>query len=135
MPFLLKIINKLDSHLIRLLSRGDEKYYHIVIAILLNYDGASEINNICKHMITYLPKESELLMSISHLMQNTGVLTGEFGLAKALQEKKKNITPWLNDESLQVQEFTKKYIADLDKRIINEQRQSEENIELRKRSS
>ena len=129
-----KYTSELNTNLLKLVSDGNEKDYRMVIAILYNYKGIPEINNICKNMISTLPEKSDLLTGISNIMQSTGILEGEYGLVKALEEKKESISSWYNDSNPKVQEFLEKY-TNLDKKIIYEQRQAEENIELRKRSN
>lgn len=79
-----------------------------------------------------MPKGSDLLIEISNIMKSTGVLRGEFGRVNALHQKKEAISHWLNDSNPKVKAFARKYIADLDKQIIYEQRRAEEDIELRK---
>lgn len=123
---------ELNTKLLEFLSDSDEKKHCIVMAILLNYNGVPETGDICKAMISSLSKESDLIAEISNIMQSTGVLEGEFGRVNALQQKKEAITEWLSDSNTKVKAFAQKYIADLDKQIIHEQRRAEEDIELRK---
>lgn len=127
-----KYTTELNTKLLELVSGNDEKNYRIVMALLLNYNGVPEINDICRSMISSLPEESDLLTETSKIMRSTGVLKGEFGLVNALQQKKEAISSWLSDSSPKVNAFASRYIADLIKQIINEQRRAEEDIELRK---
>lgn len=128
-----KYTSELNTSLLKLVSDGNEKDYRMVIAILCNYKGTPEINNICKDIISKLPEKSDLLISISNTMQNTGIVEGEYGLVKALEEKKESISSWLDDSNPKVKKFAEKYKANLDKQIIYQQRQAEEDLELRKR--
>lgn len=123
---------ELNGKLLELISNGGEKNYYIVMAILLNYNGVSEINDICRVLISSLPEESELLKEISIIMQSTGVLRGEFGQVNALQQKKNAISSWLNDSNSKVRIFARKYIADLDKQVKYQKKLAEEDVELRK---
>jgi len=123
---------ELNTKLLELLSDSDENKHRIVMAILLNYNGVPEINDICRSMISSLPEGNALLDEISMIMQSTGVLEGEFGRVNALQQKKEAISEWLNDSNTKVKAFARKYIAGLKKQIIYEQRRAEEDIELRK---
>ncbi|HBD7156537.1 TPA: RelA/SpoT domain-containing protein [Legionella pneumophila] len=127
-----KYIPALNTKLLELVSSGEEKNYYIVMAILRNYQGAPELNDICRKIICSLPKDSDLLTEISNIMQSTGVLKGEFGRVNALKQKKEAISNWSDDSNPKVKEFAHRYIADLDKQIIYEQRRAEEDIELRK---
>tara|TARA_R110002110_G_scaffold415794_1_gene656142 strand:+ start:11400 stop:14435 length:3036 start_codon:yes stop_codon:yes gene_type:complete len=127
-----KYTPELNTKLLELASEGDETSHRIVIAILLNYNGAPETNDICRSMISSVPEGNSLLAEISIIMQSTGVLEGEFGRVNALQQKKEAISNWLQDSNSKVKEFARKYTADLDKQIIHEQRRAEEDIELQK---
>lgn len=127
-----KYTPELNTKLLELVLEGDETNHRIVMAILLNYNGASEINDICRSMISSLPEGNALLADISIIMQSTGMLEGAFGRVNALQQKKEAISSWLQDSNSKVKEFARKYIADLGKQIIHEQRRAEEDIELQK---
>lgn len=123
---------ELEEELTKLLKAGEERSIRIVIAILHNYQGKPVINNICKQIIEILPEDSKFLSEVEIVLQNTGVLEGEFGRINALKQKKEGISSWLNDSNQKIKSFAKRYISGLDKQIINEQRCAEESIELRK---
>lgn len=127
-----KYTPELNTKLLELVSDSDEKNYRVVMAILLNYNGVPEINDLCRSMISALPEESDLLTEISNIMQSTGVLKGEFGRVNALQQKKEDISSWRNDSNQKVKTFARKYIADIDQQIIHEKGRAEQDIELRK---
>lgn len=123
---------ELEGKLAKLVKTGQERNIRIVVAILHNYDGKPVINNICKQIVAILPEDSNLLSQIEKILQNTGVLKGEFGRVNALKQKIADISSWLKERNKKVKTFAKKYILGLEKQIINEQRRAEEDIESRK---
>jgi len=125
-----KYTTKFNNKLIELINDDYEKNYRIIIKILIHYRGVPEINDICKIIISSLPEESDSLNEISNIMHNTGICKGASGQVDVLKQKKEAILPWINDPNPKVKAFAKKFIADLDQRIICEQRQAEEYIEL-----
>jgi predicted Fe-S protein YdhL (DUF1289 family) len=62
-----------------------------------------------------------------------GVVSGEYGFVEGLKRKKKEIQNWKKDEDKAIQLFVKKYEDYLEKRILSEKKQADENTELRKR--
>ena len=66
------------------------------------------------------------------ILENTGMIEGEFGKVDAYNNKKQEIIVWLQDPNKKVSTFAEKYLSTLDKQIISEKRRAEENIELRK---
>ena len=67
-----------------------------------------------------------------YIVDATGVVSGEFGLADAAAQKKKEIEPWIEDEHPKVRAFASYYVGILDRRIPGERRQVEEEIAARK---
>lgn len=122
----------LENELIKLVITEDEINIHLVMTILRNFNGKSLINNVCKQIIMTIAEDSKLLNELSLILQSTGVVQGEFGQVHAFKQKQEEISCWTKDQDPKVINFAKKYIADLEKRIISEQGRAEESIELRK---
>ena len=74
-----------------------------------------------------------LLSDVEIVLQNTGVVSGEFGMVQAYQSKKQEMAGWLDDPDAKVRAFAESYLRLLDRQIAAEQRRSEESIEMRKR--
>jgi hypothetical protein len=71
--------------------------------------------------------------SVEILLENTGVVSGEFGMVEAMRERKALMTEWLRDDDPRIQSFAKRRIRHLDNRIATEQRDAEMRREQRKR--
>ncbi len=75
----------------------------MVIMLLRLYKGASAIIDSCKEIIKSLPDGSEKLDEIENILDQTGVLTGDYGSVDACEEaaREKGIffaTPFLIQE-------------------------------------
>lgn len=123
---------ELENELIKLVITEDEINIHLVMMILRNFNGKSLINNVCKQIIMTIAEDSALLNELSQIMQSTGVVQGEFGQVHAFKQKMEEISCWTKGQDHKVINFAKKYITDLEKRVISEQGRAEERIELRK---
>jgi hypothetical protein len=80
-----------------------------------------------------LPAGDPLLSGVEIVLQNAGVVSGEFGLVQAYQAKKLEMAGWLVDSDARIRAFADSYVRLLDRQIAAEQRRSEESIEMRKR--
>lgn len=121
-----------SQKLIDLVRLNTEKSTMFVLGILRNYDGDIGIQEVCKELIKILPEDSELVNETMIALESTGVVSGEYGLAKAYEEKIVEIQPWLNDENQRIKDFAKKYIGILEKQIEAERKRSDERIALMK---
>lgn len=123
---------ELENELIKLVITADEINIHMVMTILRNFNGKPVINNVCKQIVSTLTEDSPLLSELFLVMQSTGVVQGEFGQVNAFKQKQEDMSAWMKESNSKVINFATKYISDLEKRIVSEQKQAEESIELRK---
>jgi len=126
------LTDELEHELIALVNTGQEKNLRIVMAILHNYKGNPSVNNLCEEIVKILPGDSNLLSKVKIILRNTGVLKGEFGLVTSLNQKKQDISNWLEKSDEKIKCFAKEYISELDNEIIFEKRRVEERIMLQK---
>ncbi|GJL66201.1 MAG: hypothetical protein NPIRA05_11720 [Nitrospirales bacterium] len=105
-----------------------------VLGILQNYDGETSSYLVLKEIVSRFPGDAHKMNAVRVSIDNTGVVSGAFGLVKAWRAKKESLTEWLADDRLAVKEFAEKHIADLDLMIVAEQRCKEAEIEMRNRS-
>lgn len=124
--------DSLESELIGFAHQDYEKNIPVVLDILRAYPGDSKINNTCMNIVKILPQNSKLIDELMCILDGTGVQTGEYGQRDAYLRKKQAVSEWLNSPDIKVQIFAKKYLAELDKKIIWETRRSEEKIEFLK---
>ena len=68
------------------------------------------------------------------VINSTGVVSGELGLAEAWRVKKESLMRWLTDEREAVKAFAEQHMAELDRMILSERRRVEAERELRERT-
>jgi ppGpp synthetase/RelA/SpoT-type nucleotidyltranferase len=112
---------------------GNREDIAFVVEVLSSYHGEVSLNAACKSVVRSLPADDDLLSGVQIVLQNTGVVSGEFGMVHAYQAKKQEMVGWLDDSDAKVHAFAEGYMRILDRQIAAEQRRSEESIELRKR--
>ncbi|MCH8261602.1 MAG: hypothetical protein IIA77_00940, partial [Proteobacteria bacterium] len=134
---LLKIIfpdfpKPFEEKLIELVRTGGRRNIDIVMTVLRNYEGQTFLHNICKELIMYIPDDEDYVSEVRIILDSTGVVHGEYGLANAFAKKKEDIKDWFEDENEKVRNFAIEYDGILEKRIEGETKRTDEEIELRK---
>ncbi len=112
---------------------GGQDEIKMVLAILQNYEGNANIHGLCRDIIEALPEDDRLRTSVSIAIQSTGVVSGDFGMAEAYEERKALVEPWLEDVRSKVRQFAEEFIHQTDQAIAGEQRRAEEDREFRQR--
>jgi len=124
--------NLLKAKLIDLIRSRGEEIVDFVTSILKNYKGEIFLHDVCKEIIANIPEESEYLTDVQIILEESGVLHGEFGFVELCERKKAEILPWLEDKNSKVKSFAGAYVRSLDRQRAAEQRRVEEEIEMRK---
>lgn len=122
-----------ESALQRTVDTHERARIEFIVEVLHNYEGEPFTHSICQRVVDVLPTDDPLLNTIGRVLDATGVVSGEFGLAEAFRRKKAEIEPWLQDPREQVRLFAKRHILALEREIATEQRRGEETLEMRKR--
>jgi len=121
-----------EQELIKVINPGDRQTLFFVTEILRGYDGSKSIHIICKELIQVANEDDELINAVYIALQNTGVVSGEDGIARAYQEKLDEMKSWLDDPSADVVLFAKNYMENLERQIEIEKQRVKEDIALRK---
>jgi len=128
------IFNKsLEEELIKLIKSKNEKDIRVVFNILRAYKGEEFLHNVCKELIKEYPKNEDYRKKIFIVLSQMGVVSGEYGFVEGFKKKKEKIQSWKKDKNKAIQLFVKEYENNLEKRILYEKKQADEDIELRKR--
>lgn len=117
-----------------LVKSGGDTEVDFALAILQNYLGETSTYVVLKEIVSRFPDDVSKMSRVRIAIDNTGVVSGEFGLAEAWRAKKESLTEWLTDERPAVKAFAEKHIAELDLMIASEQRRAEAEKEMRNRS-
>ena len=91
------------------------------------------MHDVCKEIVNAIPEDDIRLGEIEIVLESTGVISGQFGFVEAYQQKKEEVSPWLDDARPKVRKFAERYQRTLDRTIAAEQRRSEADYELRRR--
>jgi len=103
-----------------------------VIGVVRTYDGGEPILDICKEIIKVVPERSSAWNEVAAALESTGVVTGEYGIVNAYENKREEIAEWKNDEHPRVQSFAVWLTESLDQMIVNERLRADAEVALRK---
>lgn len=123
-----------SAALTELIKSGGNTEVDFALAILQNFQGEPSTFVILKEIVSRYSGDNARMNEVRIAIENTGVVTGEFGFADAWRTKKTAMTEWLGDEREEVKMFAGKHIAELDQKIAAEHRRAESNIEMRNRN-
>jgi len=116
-----------------LAEEGGEKDLEFILDVLQNYHGEESCHEPLKRIIARFPDDKKKMGEVRISLDNTGVVSGEFGMVEALRKKKTMLEPWLKDERPDVKAFATEHMRELDIRIATEQLRAEEDREMRRR--
>jgi hypothetical protein len=123
---------KFEAELFKLVQQGGDRNYEFVLGILRNYHGQLFVHRLSREIVKSVPADSPFLTDVAIALEETGVVSGEFGMANAYERKRQEVLDWLEDPDVRVQAFAKRYIADLEKMRDAERRRAEEDVALQK---
>jgi ppGpp synthetase/RelA/SpoT-type nucleotidyltranferase len=117
----------------KIAAEGNDDDIKFILEVFRNYRGEPPLHGVAKTIVKKLPEDDTRLSSVEILLENTGVVSGEFGMVEAMRERKALMAEWLKDSDVRIQSFAKRCIHHLDNRIATEQREAEMRKEQRKR--
>lgn len=124
--------NGLKERLEVFISGGNEEDVAFVLGVLSAYEGRPCIYELIRMIVATLIIESPLLSKAQSALDETGVVSGEFGFAELHEERKALLEPWIEDHSELVRAFAEERIRKLDLLIAAENRSAEASIALRR---
>lgn len=122
------------ASLAELVKAGSDTEADFALAILQNYQGETFSYIVLKEIVSLFPDDVSKMSEVRYAIDNTGVVTGEFGFAEAWRARKESLKEWLADERPAVKAFAERHITELDRMIAAEQRRAESEKEMRNRS-
>jgi hypothetical protein len=114
-----------------LVTNGTSADADFVLAVMENYRGEPMTHEVLKRVVAKYPDDQKKLTGVTISFDNTGVVSGEFGLVDAIRRKKAAMEPWLADQRPEVRTFAETYMRQADLRIADEQRRAETRKALR----
>jgi ppGpp synthetase/RelA/SpoT-type nucleotidyltranferase len=124
--------NGLETRLNALIAGGNEQDLAFVLGVLSAFEGKACIYALVRLIISRLDLGNDLLHEARSVLDQSGVVHGEFGFAELHGNRKKLLRPWLADPSENVRMFATEQIHTLDLRIAAETRSAEASIAMRK---
>jgi hypothetical protein len=121
-----------QSALIQIVRDGGDAEYEFIAGVLRAFSGESFLYPVAKELIRRLVPGSSLVSVVALALQNTGVVTGEYGFADAYERKRLEILDWLHDADERVRVFATNYISELERMRDTEKARADEQIVLRK---
>lgn len=122
-----------EQELLALVSSGDSRMIEIVLAVLRNFDADKvDVRRICKAIVNQLSEDDPMLGEVEAVLDSTGVVTGEYGYAEALEQKRRDLQDWFESSDSKVKKFAQAYSDSLEKRAESERARATEGIALRK---
>lgn len=99
-----------------------------VLAVLGSYEGISEIYPVVRKVLIGTERSSELFRQAHSTLDESGVVSGEFGFADLQAERRGLLSSWLEDESQTVRDFANERLEYLNRRELAETRRAEASI-------
>lgn len=122
----------LEAKLAASIEGGNEQDLAFAQGILSAFEGRPCIYGLVRAIVAALDAESPLLREAQSVLDQTGVVCGEFGSAELHAERKVLLQDWLADPSETVKNFATERIRELDRWIALEHRSAEASIARRK---
>lgn len=127
-------VSSIEPELSAFISAGSEEDIEFVLAVLSSFsDDEASGSKLCRELAAVIDPLSEQATNLKIVIENAGVLSGEFGQVEALKAKRELMETWQDDIRPTVQRFAELYIAELDRDIAAEQRRATEQYQLRRR--
>lgn len=122
----------LAERLAILIASGDEQHLRFVLAVLCGFEGRPCVYGLVHDVVAAADAQSELVRDARYVLDETGVVVGEFGYAELYTQRKALLAPWLTDTSAAVKAFATEQTRNLDQRIAAETRSADASIAMRK---
>ncbi|MFK3789187.1 hypothetical protein ACI2KO_02870 [Pseudomonas piscis] len=123
---------RLEGLLLPYVKAGNDDDLLFVIGILSTYGGSLEILGACKEIVKIVPERSKIWNELAAVIERTGVVGGEYGIAEALQRKLDAISGWMGDEDERIRAFAEWLTEGLQSHIKHERQRVDESIAVRK---
>lgn len=129
-----ELTSGLGERLAWLVANGVEDDFAFALAVLSAFEGKPVVYDHVRNIVAELDIGSPLLKKASSVLQESGVVSGEFGFAELHAQRKDLLKPWLADQSERVRAFAESQVRLLEQLIAAEVRSAEASHALRRLS-
>lgn len=112
---------------------GTEDDLKFVLNTLAAYDGADTIYPVCMDVVEQLEVGDKLLSRVKNVLEQTGVVAGEFGFVEAYGQRRDLINQWRDDPRPKVRDFARAQARELEQTMAWEQRRASRDEAQRRR--
>lgn len=126
------LANGLSERLSQLIANGNKDDFAFALAVLSAFEGKEVVYDHVRSIVAAIDVESPLFKQAKYALQESGVVSGEFGFAELHARRKALLEPWLTDESESVKAFAASQIRNLEQWIAAEVRAAEASNALRR---
>lgn len=123
---------ELAERLVEIASAGGNEDLAFLLALLEAYGGKEFLYPILRTAVGRLEPDDKLLRRVGRVMDESGVVHGEFGFVELNQARSRLLHPWLEDASEKVRAFAAARIKMLDATIASETRSAEISVAMRR---
>jgi ppGpp synthetase/RelA/SpoT-type nucleotidyltranferase len=126
----------LETHMVALIEKqGIEAVDHILL-LVNQYQGGAFLWNLCKEVVKRFHSHERYDLIKSSLFVNlaqSGVVSGEYGLAEAAEHKREDMRSWSDDGDPNVRKFLDEYAEYLEESAKNWRKRTDQEIAERQR--
>lgn len=119
----------LATHLSAIITKGGRDDFNFVIETLRPYEGAKEVYPIVMDLVDRIEDGDAMLGRVSIVLDETGVVSGEFGRVEAKADQRNRLQPFLSDPRPKVAAFAKAQIRAISQSMAQEQRRATRELE------
>lgn len=126
------LANGLSERLAQLVTNGNEDDLAFALAILSAFEGEEIVYDHIRNIVAALDVESPLVKKAKYVLQESGLVTGDFGFSERHARRKAFLGPWLRDEREKLKAFAASQINDLEQKMAAEVRAVDTSIASRR---
>lgn len=124
--------NPLQETLREILKTATTNDLNFITTNLQGYKGSSRLFPLYRNILASNKCNTDITQQISKLVNETGIMNGEYGVAETYNRKIELLTPWRQDQNSNVAIFAKDTIQSLKLKVARENHLAEERIAQRK---
>lgn len=114
------------------LIEGSRDDIGFVLKVLNAFEGAEQIKPLIKQAVSRLQPGDELLQEANAALEQSGVVTGEYGFAERCQVRLERMQAWQQDAEPRVKAFADEQVKYLERRVAAETRRAEASVAARR---